>query len=112
MTSKNPTATEASLGTEILSYLIENPDAGDTYDGIVEWWFLEQGIRRAEHSVRETLDLLVAQDLLLESRIAGSQVQYRLNRDRLPQIKAQLEDGGSRSRAAAERHRSRDRKES
>ena len=28
----------------ILAYLSDNPDAGDTFEGIVEWWLLNQRI--------------------------------------------------------------------
>jgi hypothetical protein len=28
-------------GYEILEYLLRNPDAGNTIEGIVEWWLLE-----------------------------------------------------------------------
>ena len=89
MTGDNPTAERADLETEILSYLVKHPDAQDTVDGIVEWWFLEAGIRHAEQSVRQALQLLVGKGLVLENQ-GGSQTRYRLNRARLPEIRAQL----------------------
>src|SRR5258706_16211837 len=52
-------------GYEILEYLLRNPDAGDTIEGIVEWWLLEQRIVHALEATRKSLDELVARDLLL-----------------------------------------------
>ncbi len=90
MKSDESTAEIADLGAEILSYLVQHPHARDTCEGIVEWWFLEQGIQRAEREVRRALRALVGNGMLLASRPGGSPIQYRLNRDRLPQIRAQL----------------------
>lgn len=39
----------------ILDYLQKNPDAGDSLEGIVEWWL---GIERIESSVDEVADAL------------------------------------------------------
>lgn len=82
------------LARDILSYLITHPGVQDTYEGIVEWWLLETQIRRAEREVAEALDWLVEQSFVLRSRGADTQTRYRLNRDRLPQIRELLGTGG------------------
>lgn len=111
MTGDCSVDTGTDLETELLRYLAEHPDAQDTRDGIVEWWFLDQGIRRAERRVGEALEQLVGEGLLHEVRAEGSPTQYRLDRDRLPQIRKRLEDQQVLRSDAAERRRSRDRKE-
>lgn len=65
---------------DILAYLLENPDAGDTLDGIVEWWLLSQRIGFEIQTVSQALDKLVADGLIVEQKAAGSRVIYRANR--------------------------------
>ena len=64
----------------ILAYLVENPDAGDTLDGIVEWWLLNQRIRFETQSVSQALAKLVADGLIVEQRGPDSRVIYKANR--------------------------------
>ena len=46
---------QKKISEAILSYLRKNPDAGDSLEGIVEWWL---GIERIESSVDEVADAL------------------------------------------------------
>jgi hypothetical protein len=63
----------------ILAYLADNPDAGDTLDGIVEWWMLTQTIKFETHTVSQAVAKLVAEGLIVEKRI-DSRVIYKVNR--------------------------------
>ena len=74
----------------ILSYLTRHPDAGDTFDGIVEWWLLEQRIKFETRNVSEAVARLVAEDLILEHIGADSRVTYRVNRTREQAIRNML----------------------
>jgi len=74
----------------ILSYLTRHPDAGDTFDGIVEWWLLEQRIKFETRNVSEAVARLVAEELIVEHVGADSRVTYRVNRTREQAIRDML----------------------
>jgi hypothetical protein len=79
----------------ILSYLTRHPDAGDTFDGIVEWWLLEQRIKFETRNVSEAVARLVAEELILEHLGADSRVTYRVNRTREQAIRNMLSRAGN-----------------
>jgi hypothetical protein len=64
----------------ILGYLLDNPDASDTLDGIMEWWLLNQKIRFETRIVLQAVTKLVADGLIVEQRRPDSQTIYRINR--------------------------------
>lgn len=66
----------------ILAYLSENPDAGDTFDGIVEWWLLRQRIKFETRNVSEAVTKLVSDGLIEEHEGSDSRIFYRVNRTR------------------------------
>lgn len=70
----------------ILRYLVENPDAQDTLDGVVEWWLLDQYTKRNVARAKQALDKLVAADLILQRRGKGSQIYYKINPQKLNEI--------------------------
>lgn len=74
----------------ILSYLTEHPDAGDTFDGIMEWWLLEQRIRFEMRNVFDAVARLLAEGLILEHVGPDSRVTYRVNRTREQAIRSML----------------------
>ena len=53
------------VGDRILSYLLQNPEAQDTLDGIVDWWLFEQTLRHEKSLVEKALSVLVGQGLLI-----------------------------------------------
>lgn len=73
----------------ILSYLVDNPDAQDTLKGISEWWLPEPEDAAA---VQEVVAGLVESGLIMERRSAqsGAEPYYKVNRDRLGEVKAWL----------------------
>lgn len=80
----------SQIERDILTYLSEHPDAQDTIEGIVEWWLLEQEIKRRAGRVKETLTELVAKRLLLEQKGTDARVRYKLNAPRRKEINALL----------------------
>lgn len=68
------------IAGEILAYLAEHPDARDTLEGIVQWWLLEQEIKKRAAEVKAALDDLVLEGLVIEERGADAQTHYLLNR--------------------------------
>ncbi len=77
---------ELKIGNEILAYLVENPKAKDTLEGIVEWWLLERQIKFQTARVKEALSDLVARGLILEKKGSNSQIHYRINQSKYKKI--------------------------
>ena len=78
---------KSQIGNEILAYLVENPKAQDTLEGIVEWWLLERKIEFVTASVKEALSELVGKGLILEHKGLNSQTHYRINQKKYEDIK-------------------------
>ena len=80
----------------ILAYLSENPEAGDTFEGIVEWWLLRQRIKFETRNVSEAVARLVSQGLILEHEGSDSRIFYRVNKTKDQDVKSLLmRDQGS-----------------
>ena len=62
----------------ILDYLSDNPDAGDTFEGIVEWWLLTQSIKFEMRTVSKALAGLIAEGLIVEQKALDSRSIYRV----------------------------------
>jgi len=60
---------------------MDNPDAGDTFEGIVEWWLLHQRIKFETETVSEAVAKLVAEGLIAEEKGSDSRSIYRVRRD-------------------------------
>jgi hypothetical protein len=71
--------TKREIADDILAYLAHNPDAQDTLAGIVEWWLLEQELRRQTSDVKEALAQLVREGRVIERKSHDSQIHYRVN---------------------------------
>ena len=76
---------------KILAYLMDNPNAQDTLEGIVGWWLLQQDIKRNVALIRKTVDGLIDKGFLLERLGDDRTKYYRVNRERLPEISALIE---------------------
>jgi hypothetical protein len=74
----------------ILAYLSDNPDAGDTLDGIVEWWLLDQRIKFETRNVSDAVTQLVSDGLVVEHTEADSRIIYKVNTGRKKMIRAML----------------------
>lgn len=74
------------LAEEILQYLIDHPNAQDTLKGIVTWWLLERTIKRQTALVKEVLDDLVADGLIIAQQGIDSRTLYKINRRRRRKI--------------------------
>jgi hypothetical protein len=82
----------------ILAYLLDNPEAEDSIDGIVAWWVMRQRIRYETARVKDALSKLVKEGLILERRAAGSPVRYRINKRKVRTIRAYLADMGRKQK--------------
>ena len=85
------------IAREILAYLLEHPDAQDTLEGIVEWWLLEQKIKYQTKLVREAIEELVAKELVLKYEGMNSHTHYRLNENKIKDIRRLLQSAETES---------------
>lgn|SRR5690349_4997188 len=74
----------------ILAYLSENPEAGDTFEGIVEWWLLRQRIKFETRNVSEAVTKLVSEGLIVEHEGSDSRIFYRVNTTKKQDVKSLL----------------------
>ena len=81
----------AEIASSVLSHLVENPAAQDTFEGIVEWWLLEQRIKHDSSEVREVLTDLTARELILAYEAGDTRIHYRINQRKEKEIRALLE---------------------
>lgn len=81
------TTTKAETTRAILAHLVEYPDAADTFEGIVEWWLLEQQIRERMALVQAALADLVADRLVIERTREDSRIHFRINHRRIAEIR-------------------------
>lgn len=68
-----------SISQQIAAYLVENPGAEDTVEGITEWWLLSQRIQVAVNQVRSAITELAAQGFLSASRGRDGRIRFGLN---------------------------------
>ena len=87
------TTNEPRITRQLLAYLAENVEAQDTFDGIVEWWLLEQRIKHQAAQVRQALDELTARQLIVGRRTRDSRIHYRINRGKLKEVRELLAQG-------------------
>jgi hypothetical protein len=86
---------EGSLGRRraviqaVLHYLIKNPDAKDTIDGVRRWWLPQIYREQSQEEIEETLDFLSSKSWLT-IRITSQQKIYGLNKDSKEQIENYL----------------------
>jgi hypothetical protein len=80
----------SAIARAILQYLLNHPEAQDTLAGIVEWWLPEQKIKTQTAVVKRILSQLVQDEFLIEKKGTDLQLHYRINSERMSQIKALL----------------------
>ena len=64
----------------ILNYLQRNPDAGDTLEGIVNWWMGFESIESSVEEVADILDGLIQERTITMHNIADGTTFYRYNK--------------------------------
>ncbi len=78
---------KSQIGHQILTYLVEHPEAQDTLEGIAEWWLLERAIKFQEAQVKKSLAELVANGLVIRVQGMDSIAHYRINHNKYKEIK-------------------------
>ncbi len=91
MVKHDPPISESSqTALEILTYLTDYPDAGDTLEGIIRWWMLDRAIKTESKNVLAALVQLVDQGFVVEQRREDSRVHYRINHGKMSEIRDAL----------------------
>lgn len=75
---RNPAREQREACYHILAYLADNPNAGDTFEGILEWWLLHQRIKFETRIVSEAVAELVDEGLIEEGKGSDARVVYRV----------------------------------
>ncbi|HSQ22782.1 MAG TPA: hypothetical protein VLN44_00125 [Pyrinomonadaceae bacterium] len=74
-------ASVAEIASMILNYLRQNPEAQDTFEGIVHWWLPDQHHQQSRARIKEALDRLLAAGLISGHKGTDGQVSYRVMRE-------------------------------
>ena len=83
-------AGEVDMAHQILAYLHANPDAQDTLEGIIEWWLLDQNIKRQSERVKQALAQLTERGLIVARMGTDSRVHYGIDRSKRDEIESLL----------------------
>lgn len=90
MGSGECTTEESEIVQSLLGYLLNNPDAQDTLEGIVEWWLLQMKLESNTVKVKEALADLVAKGLIIECTGSDSRLRYMIRNGKTDEIRALL----------------------
>lgn len=77
---------EGNTTQHILKYLMENPEAGDTLEGIAKWWVMLQQLNDSVDAVQRSLELLTASGLIVKRKGLDGRVLY-FARERIEKCK-------------------------
>jgi DNA-binding transcriptional ArsR family regulator len=66
---------------------MDNPLAQDTLEGIVEWWLLQQELKRSSTLIQRALEILTREGLVIELKELGG-TYYRINREKYGEIRS------------------------
>jgi hypothetical protein len=83
------------VGRRILTYLIENPGARDTTDGIIDWWLAAGRVEgsqagQAKEEVEKILELMVDKQWLIGKKTDASPKLYGINEEKIDEIETFL----------------------
>ena len=71
---------ENEQSKKILDYLNKKPDAGDTLEGITEWWLESERITQEVDRVAAGLETLIRKGLITKVRYKNGNVVYKLTK--------------------------------
>ena len=71
----------------VLDYLQKNPEAGDTLEGITDWWLEMDRVESLEAEIADTLDYLVRKDVLVARKIEGGSTLFKMKHSQSDSLK-------------------------
>ncbi|MGE0824923.1 MAG: hypothetical protein AB7G75_17810 [Candidatus Binatia bacterium] len=77
----------------ILRYLLANPTAKDSIQGITNWWLPQISGRLGKRKIKASLDLLVSKGWLIGRSSLQSEIIYWLNESKVMEIEKFLDEG-------------------
>ena len=83
---------QEKLTREILTYCVEHPDAKDTVEGILTWWFHAGETHWRVEEVKAALRFLTAQGWLTSRSMRQSEEIYGLTKEKMAEIRMFLSD--------------------
>ena len=86
MKKQGPLSPRREVIRPVLKYLISNPDAKDTTEGVRRWWLTEGRCEQRPVDVDETLQFLVAKNWLTMRITPQQEKLYGLNKLYLQEI--------------------------
>lgn len=66
------------LAQKIIEYLSKNTDAGDTLEGITNWWLQFERIEQSADAVVESLEDLIKKGLLERKEVQNGVFYYKI----------------------------------
>ncbi len=82
--------TEKKLEHSILNYLVMQPSAKDTFQGIAEWWIMKEQIDQSVDRISKALEKLVVEGFIVVKEFRDQERYYQLNDEKLPEIKKMI----------------------
>ncbi len=81
----------------ILGYILDNPDACDTLEGIADWWLSKQRIRFETLTVAQAVAQLVNDGLITAQQGPDSRIIFRANRgsDRIQAVLDEMQNSSA-----------------
>jgi hypothetical protein len=74
----------------ILHYLLKNPDAGDTIEGIMHWWVRSEMLQLSSEGILEAVELLCSEGILVQRKLRGDEKVYFFNKSRIQEARLLL----------------------
>ena len=72
---------EQKLAQQIQDYLELRPQAGDTLEGIANWWLLRQQVNESVEEVKRALAFLKSRNVIVEQKLAGKTIYVASRRN-------------------------------
>jgi hypothetical protein len=94
-------ASTASITLMVLQYLMSNPGAKDTLEGIRKWWIATTRQEPRTDELQAVLDELMQKGWVVRFKPTGSKHVYGLNKECLQEIQDSIQDLGPSARSRA-----------
>lgn len=83
---------QETLTRAILLYCIEHPDAKDTVEGILRWWFPAGKAHWRIDEVKSVLGILTTKGWLASRKVQRSEDIFSINKEKMTEIEKFLSD--------------------